>query len=248
MAGKSLIYKDNRVIEASYRLTLREQRLVLLAISQVKSLEKLNENRVFTITASEYAAMFGGDTKIAFRDIKVALDELFERYIKVIASEDKTEIIRWISKKSTTVSNQSVEIRFTPDIAPYLSNLKGNFTKYQLLNISGMSSIYSIRIYEMLMQWKCNHSLTLTIDQLKDRLQTGSSYPAFANLRQKVLDVAVTEINECSDIDVAYVLLKSGQKVESVRFGYTFKEGRGPKPSSKADTLDMLRDLKKGLK
>lgn len=134
MADNNLIYKDNRIIEASYRLSIREQRLVLLAISQINALEKLNENKVITITASEYSSVFGVDQKNAFRDMKWAMDQLFNQFIKVIVNEDKTETFRWLSKKSATLSNQSVEVRFTADIAPYLHNLKGKFTKYQFLN------------------------------------------------------------------------------------------------------------------
>jgi len=244
MSSKKLIYKDNRIIEASYRLTLREQRLVLLCVSQINSLERLKDNKKFVVTASEYSSVFGGDEKHAFRDMRCAIDELYDRSIKVIVNADKTEEIRWISNKSNTLSNQSVEVRFTADIAPYLNNLKGNFTKYQLLNISGMSSIFSIRIYEMLMQWKIKKSILLTVDQLRERLQLSDKYPAFANIKQKVLDVAMKEINEYSDILATYNVLKDGKKVTSVHFSYIYKNVDAAKALSRSEAVDNLKKIK----
>jgi plasmid replication initiation protein len=242
MSDKSLIYKDNRIVEASYRLTLREQRLVLLCISQINALESLSENKIFTITAAQYSQAFGGDIKHSFRDITGAIDSLFERSIKVTVNEDKIEIFRWISKKSTVLSNQSVEVRFTPDIAPYLSNLKGNFTKYHFLNISGMASVFSIRLYEMLIRWKTKKVIVTGIDDLKEKLQISDKYPAFANLKQKVIDVAVAEINTCSDICVSYELVKDSRKVVAIRFEYAFKDCANTKTYIK-ETITNLKRL-----
>ena len=247
MSYNLLIYKDNRIIEASYRLTLREQRLVLLCISQINALEKLNENKVFTITANEYSQVFGGDPKNAFRDMKEAMDLLFDRFIKVIVSDNRREEFRWISKKSTILSNQSVEIRFTADIAPYLHNLKGNFTKYHFLHVRTMTSVFSIRIYEMLMQWKTKRTLTLSLDQLRDRLQINNKYTAFANIKQKIIEPAVTEINACTDILVSYDLRKAGRKVSDIVFSFQFKPGMEPKLNAKINPKTLLKALKKNL-
>lgn len=233
MSHKDLVCKDNRIIEASYRLTLTEQRIILFAIGQVNSQDKLNSNNVFKINASEYSSLFGIDKKEAFREMKEAMDILSERWVKVIVSDDKIDSIRWISKKSTTLSEQCIEVRFTADIAPYLSNLKGSFTKYQLLNISGMKSIFSIRIYEMLMQWKIKRSVTLKVEQLRDRLQiTTAGYASFGNIKQKIIDPAIKEINACSDIDADYELTRKGNKIVSVKFQYRFKPGMEPKKSA----------------
>ena len=248
MENNSLIYKDNRIIEASYRLSLVQQRLVLLAISQINSIEILNNNKIFIITASEYSSVFGIGKDAAFREMKKAIDELYKASVKVIVEEGTVYDFRWISSKTSVTSNQSVQIRFTADIAPFLSNLKGSFTKYKFLNITGMSSVFSIRIYEWMMQWKIKKSVTVSIEQLKDRLQIIDKYPAFANLKQKVIDVAIAEINELTDINISYELIKSGKKVVSVKFTFEFKEGKNADVEIKQSIKDVFNDIKKGLK
>lgn len=249
MSSKNLIYKDNKIIEASYKLTLTEQRIVLLAISQVNSSKKLTENDVFTLSAEEYSTVFSITKDEAFREMKKAMKDLFNRCVKVIDDGDIYDEIRWISKKSATLSNQSIAIRFTVDIAEYLSCLEGSFTKYKLQHISRMNSVYSIRIYELLMQWKTKKTITMTIEQLKDRLQlTSKSYAAFGSIKQKVIDPAVLEITQCSDIVVNYDLIKAGKKVVSVKFYYNFKPGFDQKTDIRLDALDAIKQIKGRLK
>ena len=181
--------------------------------------------------------------------MKEAMMNLSRRWVKVIDDGNATDEISWISKRSSVTSNQSISIRFTKDIAPFLSQLEGNFTKYRVKNISRMNSIYSIRIYEMLMRWKSLKTVTLTVDQLKDRLQlTSKGYAAFGNIRQKVLDPSILEILDCSDIIPNYEMFKKGNKVESIKFNFTFKPGMEPKNEIKKDALKALKGIKYILK
>ena len=245
MANKDLIYKDNRIIEASYKLSLIEQRIVLMAISKVNATETLTSEKIFKITSSEYSSMFGMSTDAAMREMRLAVKKLYDASIKVIDDEDGSEVFRWISRRKSTEKEQSVSIRFTADIIPYLHKLKGNFTKYQIVNISMMSSIYAIRLYEMLMQWKSKQALVITVDRLRDRLMLDSdSYKAFANIKQKVIDKAITEINDFSDISASYELIKTGKKVSSIKFNFAFKDKSLESKISKEDALRNLSNIK----
>lgn len=253
MANKELIYKDNRIIEASYKLSLIEQRLVLIAISKINAVEILSENKVFRITSSEYSSAFGMTQDSAMREMRTAVVRLYDASIKVIDKDKKYSDIkgghRWITGHQYTDTGGFVELRFSPEIAPYLYKLKGNFTKYQIINITKMSSIYAIRIYEMLMQWKTKKTLFITVDQLRDRLMLDSdSYKAFANIKQKIIDKAVEEINQHSDITTSYELVKTGKKVTSIRFGYEFKSQALDRESVKQEALEHIENMKRLLK
>jgi plasmid replication initiation protein len=108
MNDKNLIYKDNSIVQAAYKLTLIEQRLILLAISKVNAYELLSENDVFLITASEYSAMFNMSEDAAFREMKKAIQRLFLASIKVIDTPDRDEEWRWISKKSSIKESKTI--------------------------------------------------------------------------------------------------------------------------------------------
>jgi plasmid replication initiation protein len=103
-----------------------------------------------------------------------------------------------------------------------------------------MTSIYSIRIYETLIRWKQKKTVTLTVEQLKDRLQlTSKGYNLFGNIKQKVIDPAMDEIRSCSDIDPVYELIKTGNKVTSVKFSYNFKPGMEPVSAEKVKAKSL---------
>ena len=58
MAKKKItVYKANQVIEAGYRLTLNEQRVVLACIAQVNSKEALLTTDKFELSAKDFANM-----------------------------------------------------------------------------------------------------------------------------------------------------------------------------------------------
>ena len=243
--NKNLIYKDNKIIEASYKLTLTEQRIVLLAISHVNSSEKLTDNLKFSLTAEEYSSIFSISKDEAFREMKEAMDVLGERWVKVIDDGNELTKLRWISMKSSTMDNQSIAFRFDSSITEYLSELTGDFTKYQLLNIAGMKSVYSIRIYEMLMRWKVRRHVTLTVDELKERMQLSSkAYEVFGNIKAKIITPAMREIELYSDIIPNYELIKRGNKVVSVKLMFEYKEGRAPKDELKKDALRAIKHIK----
>jgi plasmid replication initiation protein len=245
MKNKNLIYKDNNIIDTGYRLSIHEQRLILLAISQINALEKLTDERIFTISASDYSSWFGSNKEECFRIMKEAMDNLSNNWITVLNTEGKNKKIRWISMKSEIMTNQSVEMRFTKDIAPYLSQLEGNFTRYKLLHVSEMKSVFSIRLYEMLMQWKSTRTLTLTVDKLRSNLQlTTKGYTAFGNIKQKIIDPAILEINRTSDIDASYELIKKANKVVEIKFSFEFKDALKAATEHREDIRERIKNMK----
>lgn len=247
MNNKSLIYKDNKIVEASYQLTLKEQRVVLMAISQIKSDEALKKNDECILSVASYAATFGIAEKSALKEIKEALDELFERRINVVLDSGKKEKFRWVSKVTIDVKNNELGLRFSQDIIPFLTNLKGRFTKYQLSSVSDMKSVFSIRIYEMLMQWRTTKIVEVSIEKFKERLELVDKYPSIANLRIKAIEPAIKEINEYSDINVQYELIKTGKKFTGIKFTFSYKNKSTEKDVNKITNTDVIKSLKGAL-
>src|SRR6476469_5763249 len=76
-----LVAKSNRLIEASYRLSLVEQQVVLYAICRCREEEKgLFADLPITIRVADFGAQFGYDMSgNVYRQLKEAMDNLFER-------------------------------------------------------------------------------------------------------------------------------------------------------------------------
>ena len=101
----------------------------------------------------------------------------------------------------------------------YFLNLKEHFTMYFLHNVYSFKSAYSIRLYELLIQYYPRiSSRYFSLDFLKDLLELKGRYKRFYDFRKRVIDVAVHEINLHSDIHIKYELKKSSRSVVGVNF------------------------------
>lgn len=228
--NKDLIVKSNVVVSASYHLTANEQRLILSAISQIPKAVEVQDEDVYTIEVDDFIAL-GVHPKTAYREMKEAAERLYERSIVLKIGDDVLKT-RWVQdmgvgtgdgmvklaqslgiKPAKVPSNQHfVVLRFSKSILPYLSNLSANFTQYLRQDIAGLGSAYSIRFYELIMQFKDTGYRKITIDDLRELLDLGDKYPATKDLKVRVIETAVNEINQKTNISVNYKLTKTGKK------------------------------------
>jgi plasmid replication initiation protein len=73
-------------------------------------------------------------------------------------------------------------------------------------------------------------------------------YKLFANIKQRIVDRAVVEINEQTDIIVGYELIKTGRKVTAIRFNYIYKDIEKEKLIAKELARDEIKKMKERLK
>jgi plasmid replication initiation protein len=159
------------------------------------------------------------------RELVEASERLYEREISVGSRESSNYgKTRWISKYLVDDMNRTIELQFTKDVLPYLTSLKKRFTKYKLEDVSKFSSVYSIRIYEQLAQWKTVGHCEITVEKLREILCLKGKYPKFNDLRRYVIEVATSEINEHSNLDVSYGYRKLGRTIVAIQFRFTSKE------------------------
>ena len=140
-------------------LTTNEQRLVLLGIARIPKGEDIDPTAGYEITAQEFAEAYNIHPKTAYRELKEATSRLYERSI-VIRTEQQTMKVRWANMIITDnpyfpdvladENGKKGVIFFSPQIVPYLANLKANFTKYLQSDISNVTGAYTIRFYELI--------------------------------------------------------------------------------------------------
>ena len=231
MENKALtVVKSNKVVEASYKLTLMEQRILLACIAKIKSKEVLLEDNHFEISAMEIVDLVGlNHASRAYEALEEAANQLSKRQV-IINNPDtdkpktKRLVINWISSIYYQPGEGKVIIRFTHDMIPYLSNLSSNFTQYKLNNVMQFKSTYSIRIYEMLMQWKSTGKREIEVEWLKKQLQVENCYPLIADFKKWVINSSVLEINKHADIWVKYTQRKAGRTITHFIFNFGEKE------------------------
>jgi plasmid replication initiation protein len=229
------VCKANQVIEASYRLTLNEQRVVLACIAQIQSDEALLTTAKFELSAKEFAELFSLSEKRAYLALVDVAESLFRRYVVIDQpfSHDRsvTQLkVHWISSIQYKQDMGKIVLCFSQDMLPYLSKLKGQFTRYKLEYIGNMTSVYAIRLYELLMQWKTTGKREVELAWLKKQFQIEEQYAEMADFKKRVLLPAVADINEHSDYKVSWDQRKTGRNVTHLIFTFSEKPSNKPAP------------------
>ena len=240
MLKNNLIVKSNQVIEASYTLTTIEQRLILSAIAQVPKGEEISDDVLYPLTTKNLIKL-GGDEKASHKEFKDAVNRLYERSI-VLRDGDESDSFRWIQEKIFNGSKVAF-IRFSKPILPFLSNLKSEFTKYLESDIVGMSSPYSIRFYELIMQYRSVGKREISLEDLRWMFQLQNKYPVWADLKKRVIDQAIKEINEHSPYNLTIEPKRTGRKITSIVLKFQDKKVlKTPRESSNNPLFDTQRN------
>ncbi|MDY7069560.1 hypothetical protein PsexTeo8_60890 (plasmid) [Pseudomonas extremaustralis] len=203
MAEKSeVVVKSNRLVEASYRLNLVEQQIILFAISRSRDEQLgLSPDKPVTIAASDFAQAFGTNETKVYGQLKEAMGDLFDRSVTIYDTDpetgkDRTVTTRWISDKAYIDGAGRIQLTFAPRVIPYITRLESEFTSYRLEKISGMSSVHAVRLYELLVQYFTIGKRELALANLRESLGLTNEYKAIKDFKKRVLDVAVVQINE----------------------------------------------------
>lgn len=207
------VVKDNSLIQkAKSDLTLNEQKLINYLISLIKPSDI--DFKTYTIKIGDFAKLVGLDNKHMYRDFKVIIDEIEKKSFWFEDDEQITKI-SWVLKPKYLKKTGMVELHLDPDVKKYLIGLQNNFTEYELYNILSLKSKYSVSIYELLKSHSFKKkSIILEIEDFKSSINASKdSYKSFGLFKQKVLEKAIDDINEFTDMQIKYECLDGHQKV-----------------------------------
>lgn len=152
---KALVKRHNHLIEARYRLTLQEQRILLWLFSEIGPEDKdFKRYRVRIADLAKFIGISDGGGRI-YREIVEVTGRLRKREIDLEDIErNVTTQATWIASAEYSWNEGVVEICLAPALMPYLLDIKKNFTTVALKYAIGMKSAYAIRIYELLKQYQ----------------------------------------------------------------------------------------------
>lgn len=216
-----VVTKHNSLIEASYKLTLNEQRLISFCIGKIDPRKPLPKDNMFEITAKEFAKEYGISPKKAYKELEEASKNLFEQDIKTYDGKYR-ERFRWIYGARYHDGEGKVTLGFSPWVIPYLTMLNQRFTSYYLQQIAELKSIYSIRLFEFLMQFKSTGRFIIELSRFRERLGLTTQYERFFDLKRIVIDRSVNELNKKSNLVINWRAIKgtSGKGIKQLEFNF----------------------------
>lgn len=213
------VTQSNRLIEASHTLTLNEKRLVLCAASLIDPRKPLPKDGFLTIRADTFADVFGIDVRHAYEALDDAAKRLFNRDIRRYSKGKLVEQMRWVFHVKYREGQGCVELGFSPTVVPHLTMLNKEFTSYQLKQIGSLSSFYAVRLYELMSQFLKLGERACTLDQLRQMFDLGDKYQDVKDMRKRVLDPALKELNANTDLAVTAEPNRRGRKI--IGFSFT---------------------------
>ena len=236
-----LVVKDNALINASYNLELTEQRLIMLAIINARELgQGITADSKLEIHASDYAKLFNVSPDASYKALKEAVNNLFNRQFSYTAEYKRTGKVgivrsRWVSRIFYVDDLALLEITFAPDVVPLITRLEEHFTKYEAKQVAHLTSKYATRLYELLIAWRdVGKTPIFELQKLRKNLGVDDDeYQRMHHFKSRVLETAITQINEHTDIKTTYEQHKQGRTITG--FSFKFKHKQQPKVEVKRD-------------
>ena len=230
MSKSNLVVKTNQLNSALQNLSLPEIRIVQLAIVDARETNTgLSTDKPLRIDALRYAEMFETTRQNGYKRMKEVEETLFNRRFSYIDDDGKVIKSRWIQQVRYLDEEGAIELVFTLAVVNGISRIDGAedfFTSYLLEQTASMDSIYSVRLYELLVQWKAAKQTPMfELEKFRDQLGVEvSEYKAMCDFKKRVLQVAINEINEKSDIKISYEQVKKGRSIAGFKFKVLAKD------------------------
>ena len=231
--NKQLVTKDNSLIGASYSLGVVEQRLIFLAIIEAREQKTLIEaGGLLRIYAQSYAKQFDVEKHTSYEAMKRAVEGLYEAGFAYSKLDERSGKIghyksRWVDKIGYIDDLGCVELVFASDVIPLITRLEARYTEYELKQVVGLQSEYAIRLYELIIQWRSvGKTNPISLTELREKLGLEGEYKRIEAFKRRVLDLAIKQINEHTDIIVEYEQHKNGRVITGFTFRFKVKKDK----------------------
>ncbi|WP_151812522.1 replication initiation protein RepM [Acinetobacter bereziniae] len=228
MKKHRLVVKDNALIDASFNLSLVEQRLMLLAIVEAREINGLSQLTPVEVPVQAYSELYGVSGSTAYESLWDAVKTLKRRefsYIDRYKGEDALSISGWVNKATYVKKSGLVVLYLSEDVITMISRLESQFTRYHLEQVADFKSKYSIRLYELVVKWLSVG--TTEYYKIEDfRLKLGleaNEYKTMSLFKTNVLDKAMDEINAKTDIKIKYEQKRTGRSISHIKFSVKSK-------------------------
>lgn len=254
------VAKSNEFINRSkYDLSVMEQRFLACMISMLDSRPRDVRENCDDILSGElsidtFCELCHIEKRGSIKYIKEVLTTLGQRVFWIEAEEGKLKMWRWIDTAEIIPKSGLLRFTFSSCLKPYLLNLEKNFTSYKLPMVMRFSSRYANIIYDLVkakhgQSYNVSSSLEISVEEMKKKVQVEhwdkkhnttkivNQNISFKDLRSKILEPAVEDINKCTDVIVELQYIKKGRKIDTICFIFRYKT------KDEIQKMSLLKDV-----
>lgn len=251
-----LIRKSNKLVEARYKFDIWEMRVFVKMLTLIRPEDQ--DFAQYRINSTEIIHDFGlYDNGSIYKSIKEGAEKLLTKQVEIerIDEEGRKKRIKAnliSSTESFVDENEGTDIilKFDPELRRHLLDLKEKYLTYDVRNILKLTSVYSIRIYELLKQYegmidesKQGYAKRkFSIDELKKVLGIEEGeYQLYGHFKNKIILKAQKDLESETDIRFEIEEEKSSRKIVSIIF-LIFRNNKNSKkePRLKKQTVKAV--------
>lgn len=222
--NRHLVQQSNALIETTQKMSLVERRLMYHVLSRINPKKPQQE---YVLRVEDFAQDFpqmGSGT--IYNQLKDAVVSLFKRSIQLLTERGTTKIFYLLQEQEYKDGEGYLRMKFSDSTMPLIFDLKEKFTTMVLENFKFLDSVHSLKLYELLYQYKSQGWREITVEDLRFFFGCEDTYPDFKLFKQKVIEPAMKEISEKSDLLVQAEYFRTGRFVTSVKFIFVEKTDR----------------------
>ena len=139
---KNWVTKSNDLIESTYKLTLQEQRILLVLASKVQPSDDIL--KTYHLRTKDFIEIIGNKKGTGFYTyIKQIVNELQTKRL-TIKKDGKEFNYNWVITSIYEDNKGRITLQLHPELKGFFLELKEKFTSYQLENVVRLNSVYSI--------------------------------------------------------------------------------------------------------
>lgn len=216
-AQNQLVVKSNSLIQKTrYELSTEEQKLILYLVSLIKPQD--SELQEYHIDIKKVCSIFGIQEKGSnYAYLRQCLRGLSDKSFW-ISTPEKDLLIRWLERLEINKFETYVSCRLDDRLKPFLLQLKECFTSYELCYVLALKTKTAIRLYEIFNSYAYKQTIVISLEELRSMFSLENKYPLYNDFKRYILDKAIKEINEFTDLIINYEPVRQQKAVTSIKF------------------------------
>lgn len=243
---KKIIYGDkwvvmqNRLLHAISHLTLNERRLILVLSPIIREqISKDPNQQVFILKVRDYVNTYQLKHKNYYAELEKTAASIQQKLIEFWNFNENHKVnskirLSWVTKGEYIENKGQIYLEFHKDVIEMLTLFdKANpFTKYQKDWITKLG-VYGIVLLELILScmYQSHKNKSFKVSYLREKFDCVETYPSFFDFKKKVIDKAISEIQNNTPIRITYVQKKEGRTITDLVFSFE-------DISQKLDTID----------
>ncbi|WP_232782727.1 replication initiation protein [Macrococcoides caseolyticum] len=133
-------------------------------------------------------------------------------------SEDKIKKFVLFTYYEIDTKEKYIEISLNPELEHILNNLTGNFTRFELQELTGIKSSYSKHMFRLLKQFRKTGYLKIEINDFRDRLDVPESY-RMTDINKRVLNPIMRDLSTIFE-GLNINKIKKGKSIKYLEFRF----------------------------